>query len=120
NVVLRINATLADTPPLNIRDGEAIKAGVDPELDELRSIAHDSKSILMEIEARERERTGITSLKIRFNSVFGYYIEVSRANFAKVPPDYIRKQTLVDEERFMTHDVTESAQRTVGTQEEHR
>src|SRR5258706_1553696 len=76
-VVDRIAATLADNPPLNLRDGGASKAGVDSELDELRAIARDSKSILVEIEGRERERTGIGSLKVRFNSVFGYYIEVS-------------------------------------------
>ena len=72
-----------DNPPLNIRDGGAIKAGVDAELDALRAIARDSKSILVEIETRERERTGIGSLKMRFNSVFGYYIEVSKSNLAQ-------------------------------------
>jgi len=114
---LQIGATLADTPPLNVRDGGAIKPGVDAELDELRAIAHGSKSILMQIEARERERTGIGSLKIRFNSVFGYYIEVSKANFAKVPNDYIRKQTLANAERFITPDLKELEEKIVGAEE---
>jgi DNA mismatch repair protein MutS len=106
----------ADTPPA-IRDGGAIRAGVDGELDDLRSIARDSKSILLQIEARERERTGIGSLKIRFNSVFGYYIEVSKSHFSKVPPDYIRKQTLVNAERFITPDLKELEEKIVGAEE---
>ncbi|HEY6140199.1 MAG TPA: DNA mismatch repair protein MutS [Thermoanaerobaculia bacterium] len=114
---LQIVATLNDTPPPSLRDGGAIKAGVDAELDELRAIAHGSKSILMQIEARERERTGISSLKIRFNSVFGYYIEVSKANFAKVPADYIRKQTLANAERFITPDLKELEEKIVGAEE---
>src|SRR5205823_7940727 len=97
-----LQRTIDSDTPASIRDGGAIRAGIDRELDELRAIARDSKSTLLQIEARERERTGITSLKIRFNSVFGYYIEVSKSNFAKVPADYIRKQTLVNAERFIT------------------
>ena len=115
-VIDRIAATLADNPPLNLRDGGAIKAGVDSELDELRNIARDSKSILVEIETRERERTGITSLKVRFNSVFGYYIEVSKTNLAKVPDDYIRKQTLVNAERFITPDLKVLEEKIVGAE----
>ncbi len=115
-VVDRIAATLADTPPLNLRDGGAIKVGVDPELDELRAIASDSKSILVAIESRERERTGIGSLKIRFNSVFGYYIEVSKSNLSKVPDDYIRKQTLVNAERFITPDLKVLEEKIVGAE----
>jgi len=115
-VVDRIAATLADTPPLNLRDGGAIKPGVDAELDELRAIARDSKTILVEIEGRERERTGIGSLKIRFNSVFGYYIEVSKSNLAKVPDDYIRKQTLVNAERFITPDLKVLEEKIVGAE----
>jgi DNA mismatch repair protein MutS len=115
-VVERIAATLADNPPLNVRDGGAIKTGVDAELDALRRIAHDSKSILIEIEARERERTGIGSLKIRFNSVFGYYIEVSKSNLAKVPGEYIRKQTLVNAERFITPDLKVLEEKIVGAE----
>jgi DNA mismatch repair protein MutS len=112
-----IDRTLNDVPPQNIRDGNAIRTGIDAELDELRAIAHDSKSILLQIEARERERTGITSLKIRFNSVFGYYIEVSKSNLAKVPNDYIRKQTLVGAERFITPDLKVLEEKIVGAEE---
>ncbi len=115
-VVDRIAATVADNPPLNLRDGGAIKAGVDAELDELRAIARDSKSILVEIETRERERTGIGSLKVRFNSVFGYYIEVSKSNVAKVPDDYIRKQTLVNAERYITPDLKVLEEKIVGAE----
>ncbi len=115
-VIDRIAATLADNPPLNLRDGGAIKAGVDGELDELRAIARDSKSILVEIEGRERERTGIGSLKVRFNSVFGYYIEVSKSNLARVPDDYIRKQTLVNAERFITPDLKVLEEKIVGAE----
>jgi DNA mismatch repair protein MutS len=116
-VVDRIAATIADVPPVNVREGGAIKPGVDGELDELRAVARDAKSILVEIETRERERTGIASLKVRFNSVFGYYIEVSKANFAKVPADYIRKQTLVNAERFITPDLKALEEKIVGAEE---
>jgi DNA mismatch repair protein MutS len=116
-VIDRIAATIADTPPMNAREGGAIKAGVDRELDDLRAIARDSKSILVEIETRERERTGIGSLKVRFNSVFGYYIEVSKSNLAKVPADYLRKQTLVNAERFITPDLKTLEEKIVGAEE---
>ncbi|HEX7192032.1 MAG TPA: DNA mismatch repair protein MutS [Thermoanaerobaculia bacterium] len=117
DVIALVDRTLNDTPPQNIRDGNAIRAGIDAELDELRAIAHDSKSILLQIEARERERTGIGSLKIRFNSVFGYYIEVSKSNLGKVPNDYIRKQTLVGAERFITPDLKTLEEKIVGAEE---
>jgi DNA mismatch repair protein MutS len=117
DVVARIAAALDSSPPMNIRDGGVIQNGVDAELDALRTIARDSKSILMEIEAREKERTGIGSLKIRFNSVFGYYIEVSKSNLPKVPADYIRKQTLVNAERFITPDLKTLEEKIVGAEE---
>jgi len=117
NVVDLIAATISDNPPIAVREGGAIKGGVNAELDELRAIAHDSKSILMRIEAREKERTGIGSLKIRFNSVFGYYIEVSKSNLAKVPADYIRKQTMVNAERYITPDLKELEEKIVGAEE---
>ncbi|MDQ6799944.1 MAG: DNA mismatch repair protein MutS [Acidobacteriota bacterium] len=116
-VVSRIAVAIADNAPLSVREGGVIKPGVDPELDALRTIARDSKSVLMEIEARERERTGIHSLKIRFNSVFGYYIEVSKSNLARVPSDYIRKQTLVNAERYITPDLKELEERITGAEE---
>ncbi|HEU5162094.1 MAG TPA: DNA mismatch repair protein MutS, partial [Thermoanaerobaculia bacterium] len=113
----RISATIEPEPPSLVRDGGAIRAGVDPELDGLRAIARDSKSILMRIEAEEREKTGVGSLKIRFNSVFGYYIEISKANLGKVPPHYIRKQTLVNAERFITPELKELEEKIVGAEE---
>lgn len=116
-IVARLEATIAPDAPVVLRDGGVIRSGVDGELDELRAIAHDSKSILVGIEAREKERTGIGSLKIRFNSVFGYYIEVSKSNLAKVPADYIRKQTLVNAERFITPDLKELEEKIVGAEE---
>ncbi|HUJ14897.1 MAG TPA: DNA mismatch repair protein MutS [Thermoanaerobaculia bacterium] len=116
-VVSRIASAIADDAPLSARDGGAIRTGVDEELDSLRAIARDSKSILMQIEARERERSGIGSLKIRFNSVFGYYIEVSKANLSRVPADYIRKQTLVNAERFITPDLKELEEKITGAEE---
>jgi DNA mismatch repair protein MutS len=116
-VVDLIAKTVAPNPALLVRDGGVIADGVDPELDQLRSIARDSKTILLEIEAREKERTGISSLKIRFNSVFGYYIEVSKSNLAKVPQDYIRKQTLANAERYITPDLKELEEKIVGAEE---
>jgi DNA mismatch repair protein MutS len=117
DVVGIIAKTIAPNPALLVRDGGVIADGVDRELDQLRSIARDSKTILLEIEAREKERTGISSLKIRFNSVFGYYIEVSKSNLAKVPQDYIRKQTLANAERYITPDLKELEEKIVGAEE---
>ena len=116
-VVSRIAGTVADNPPITAREGGVIKNGVDAELDELRAIARDSKSILMQMEARERERTGIGSLKVRYNNVFGYSIEVSKSNLGKVPADYIRKQTLVNAERFITPDLKALEEKIVGAEE---
>ena len=117
NVVAQLESTIDLDAPAVLRDGGVIRSGVDTELDQLRAIAHDSKSILVSIEAREKERTGIGSLKIRFNSVFGYYIEVSKSNLANVPSDYIRKQTLVNAERFITLDLKELEEKIVGAEE---
>jgi DNA mismatch repair protein MutS len=116
-VVAKLAETLDPNPPMNVRDGGVIRSGVDAELDELRSIARDSKTILMEIETREKQRTGITSLKIRFNSVFGYYIEVSKTNVSRVPDDYIRKQTLANAERYITPDLKVLEEKIVGAEE---
>jgi DNA mismatch repair protein MutS len=116
-VIDLIARTIHPNPPAVTREGGVIADGVDGELDQLRSIARDSKSILLEIEAREKERTGIGSLKIRFNSVFGYYIEVSKTNLAKVPQDYIRKQTLANAERYITPDLKELEEKIVGAEE---
>ncbi|HVT05791.1 MAG TPA: DNA mismatch repair protein MutS [Thermoanaerobaculia bacterium] len=113
----RITATVEPSAPVTLRDGGVIRAGVHAELDALRGIAHDSKSILLRIEEGERVRTGITSLKVRFNSVFGYYLEVSKTNLGKVPPDYIRKQTLVNAERFITPELKVLEEKILGAEE---
>ena len=98
----RIEATLSDDPPINPRDGNTIRAGVDAEVDELRSLALDARGVIARLEASERARTGIPSLKVRYNQVFGYYFEITRAHLERAPADYERKQTLVGAERFTT------------------
>jgi DNA mismatch repair protein MutS len=97
-----IDATLSDEPPANPRDGNAIRTGFNAEVDELRGLASGSREVLARLEASERERTGISSLKVRYNQVFGYYLEVTKSNLERVPADYERKQTLVGAERFTT------------------
>jgi DNA mismatch repair protein MutS len=116
-VIDLVARTVDPNPAIVLRDGNVIANGVDPELDQLRSIARDSKSVLLEIETRERERTGISSLKVRYNSVFGYYIEISKSNLAKAPADYIRKQTLANAERYITPDLKELEEKIVGAEE---
>ncbi len=98
----RVISALADEPPVNLNDGGAIRGGFDAGLDELRDVSRNSRVYLAQIEQRERTRTGIASLKIRFNNVFGYYIEISKSNLHLAPVDYERKQTLVNAERFTT------------------
>jgi DNA mismatch repair protein MutS len=98
---LILNA-IADEPPLNLVDGGTIRAGYHGELDDLRDLSQNGKQYIAQIEARERQRTGIQSLKVRFNNVFGYYIEITRANLHLAPADYERKQTLANAERFTT------------------
>jgi DNA mismatch repair protein MutS len=107
DVTLRIVKTLVEEPPLTLVDGGAIAAGVDTELGELRTISTTGRQQIAAIEERERERTGIASLKVRYNSVFGYYIEITKANMALAPADYERKQTLVNAERFTTPELKE-------------
>ncbi len=106
-VTARIARTLVAEPPLTLADGGVIAAGVDAELDELRSISTSGRQAIAAIEDRERQRTGIGSLKVRYNSVFGYYIEITKANLALAPADYERKQTLVNAERFTTPELKE-------------
>ena len=98
---------IAEEPPVAIADGGTIRAGVNAELDELRDISRNSKGYIAAIELRERERTGIQSLKVRFNNVFGYYIEITKSNLHLAPSDYDRKQTLVNAERFTTPELKE-------------
>ncbi|WP_420239764.1 DNA mismatch repair protein MutS [Telmatobacter bradus] len=106
-ITVRIATTLVPEPPLTLADGGAIAEGIDSELDELRSISSSGRQSIAAIEERERQRTGIGSLKVRYNTVFGYYIEVTKSNLAAVPDDYERKQTLVNAERFTTPELKE-------------
>jgi len=103
----RLTAGIADQPPVNLADGGAIRPGFDPRLDELRGLSQNSRTYLAQIEVRERERTAIGSLKVRFNNIFGFYIEISKANLHLAPKDYERKQTLVNAERFTTPELKE-------------
>lgn len=112
-----VNMAIVDNPPLSVRDGGMIRAGYDLELDELRSLALDSKQWLQNIETREREQTGIKSLKIGYNKVFGYYLEITHSNTANVPAHYIRKQTLVNAERYITPELKELETKILGAQE---
>jgi DNA mismatch repair protein MutS len=109
--------TISDEPPVSLGDGGAIREGVDAELDELRELSRSGRQALAAIEERERERTGIGSLKVRFNSVFGYYLEVTKANTKAVPADYERKQTLVNAERFTTPELKEYETKILTAQE---
>jgi DNA mismatch repair protein MutS len=106
-VAADIEATLVDAPPASLGDGGVVRDGVDPELDELRGISRGGRTTIAGIEERERIRTGIGSLKVRFNRVFGYYLEVSKPNLGLVPSDYIRKQTIAGGERFVTPELKE-------------
>jgi DNA mismatch repair protein MutS len=113
----QLEATLLDEPPALARDGGMVRDGVDAELDALRHISRSGKQIIAEMEAAERVRTGIQSLKIRFNRVFGYYIEVSKSNLHAVPPDYHRKQTIAGGERFITPALKEYEEKVLGADE---
>jgi DNA mismatch repair protein MutS len=112
-----IVGTIAEEPPVSLGDGGAIREGVDAELDELRELSRSGRLALAAIEERERARTGIGSLKVRFNSVFGYYLEVTKANAKAVPADYERKQTLVNAERFTTPELKEYEAKILTAQE---
>lgn len=102
-----IEDTLREDPPTSCREGGLIRAGRDPELDELRGLAKDAKSYLAQLQARESERTGIPTLRVGYNSVFGYYIEVTRTHADKVPDEYTRRQTLKHVERYVTPELKE-------------
>src|SRR5215210_4695586 len=108
---------LEPAPAPSLQDGGVIAAGVDEELDRYRSLTRDSKRHILALEVRERERTGISSLKIRYNKVFGYYLEVTRANQQRVPADYIRKQTLVNAERYVTPEIKELEEQILSAEE---
>lgn len=112
-----IRRSISNEPPLNIADGGTIRTGFSDELDELREIGDSAKQIIASFEEKERARTGIANLRIKFNSVFGYFIEVSKGNAARVPSDYERRQTLTNAERFTTPQLKEWEEKVLGAEE---
>ncbi|NIP30457.1 MAG: DNA mismatch repair protein MutS [Candidatus Dadabacteria bacterium] len=112
-----LNSSIVDNPPISVRDGGVVKEGYDPELDELREIQKDGKKWISDLEVNERKSTGINSLKIGYNKVFGYYIEVTKTNLSLVPEAYIRKQTLSNGERFITPELKEYEDKIFNAQE---
>ncbi len=115
-----LTRAIVDEPPVTIKEGGMIRDSYDTRLDELRTASREGKNWLTELEARERAATGIDSLKIRYNNVFGYYIEVTKANYAKVPPHYIRKQTLANAERYLTEELKKMEGTILGADERSR
>ena len=112
-----IERTIIDEPPAFARDGGFTRDGIDPQLDELKTISRSGRQVIAEMEERERARTGIASLKVRFNRVFGYYIEISKSNLHAVPSDYHRKQTIAGGERFTTPALKEYEEKVLGADE---
>jgi DNA mismatch repair protein MutS len=112
-----IDRSLSDEPPVNVSDGGVIREGFDAELDELRGISTSAKQTIASFEEKERTRTGISNLKIRFNNVFGYYIEISKGNVSRVPDDYERRQTLANAERYTTGQLKEWEQKILGAED---
>lgn len=117
DLILQIEATLVEAPPAQAQKGELIAPGVHAELDELRQLAHSGKEYLTALQQRELARTGINSLKIGFNNVFGYYLEVTNAHKEKVPSDWIRKQTLTSAERYITPELKQYEEKIMGAEE---
>ena len=113
----KIDKELNNDPPVQLNKGKVIAEGVSEELDELRTILYNGKDYLTDLQAREIQRTGITSLKVSFNNVFGYYIEVRNTHKDKVPPEWIRKQTLVSAERYITEELKEYESKILGAEE---
>lgn len=112
-----IECAISDDPPALLKDGGVIRAGYNEELDSLREIVHNTKGVLTALESREREKTGIKNLKVGFNNVFGYYIEVTRSFLSQVPPEYVRKQTLTGSERYITQELNELEQQILGAKD---
>ena len=112
-----IERALVPSPPFSLREGGVIADGYHPELDELRSISREGKGFIARLEAQERERTAIPSLKIRYNKVFGYYIEVTKANLAQVPENYIRRQTIANGERYITEELKNYEEKVLGAED---
>ena len=117
DLVNLLERAIVEDPGISLREGGIIKSGYNEELDEYRRISHDSKAMLQEIEEREKEQTGIKALKIGYNKVFGYYIEVRHSGADRVPDRYIRKQTLANAERYITEELKEFETKILGAQE---
>ncbi|AMS26442.1 DNA mismatch repair protein MutS [Bacteroidetes bacterium UKL13-3] len=115
-VIEKIDTVLKTDPPIAANKGEVINEGVDAELDELRKIAYSGKDYLLQLQQKEQQRTGITSLKISYNNVFGYYLEVTNAHKDKVPAEWIRKQTLTNAERYITEELKEYEEKILGAE----
>ena len=113
----RLRDTLQDEPPLSVRDGGIVRTGFDDRLDQLRAAARGGKQWIASFQARESQRTGIGSLKVGFNKVFGYYLEITNAHKDKVPPEYDRKQTLKNAERYVTPELKEYEQKVLGAED---
>lgn len=116
-LVEKISEAIIDSPPASLTEGGIIRSGFSPELDELREIALHGKEWITNLQQKERERTGIPSLKVGFNNVFGYYIDISNAHKSKVPDDYIRKQTLVNSERYITPELKTFEEKILNAEE---
>ena len=112
-----IGKAIADEPPLAVKEGGMIRDGYNGQLDEIKTVSREGKGFIQSMQQKEKDRTGIQSLKIRYNQVFGYYIEVSKANLHAVPDDYIRKQTLVNAERYITPELKEYEEKVLGAEE---
>ena len=112
-----IARAIEDNPPALLRDGGYIRAGYSPRLDELRSASTQGKDWIAQLQEREAARTGIKSLKVRYNKVFGYFIEVTKTNLSQVPPDYVRRQTIATGERFVTPELKEYEEKILGSEE---
>ncbi len=117
DVYTLIDSAIVEDPPFSVREGGMIKAGYNAEIDELRFEMTDGKGVIARVEAQEKERTGIKKLKVGYNKVFGYYIEISRAYSGEVPEHYIRKQTLANAERYITQELKELEARVLGAQD---
>ncbi len=116
-LVGQINRTIVDYPPASMSDGGFVKEGFNPELDELRRASVEGKNWIAQLQSKEQSRTGIKNLKIKFNNIFGYYIEISNSNLSFAPSDYTRKQTLVNGERFVTPELKEMEHKILGAEE---
>lgn len=117
DIYTMIDEAIVEEPPIGIKDGGIIKLGYDPEIDKLKNATTDGKTWLVQLEADEKEKTGIKGLKIGFNKVFGYYIEVTKSNIASVPDRYIRKQTLTNGERYITEELKKLENELLGAEE---